>query len=93
MTTIFHYCANNDVNGNPQRLYALIDDNEDILAVWDEGYLGSDAVPGNFRDAAYDSIRKDISVRKYKKLLRDYPSPDYAYKIKGYEHLAELVAL
>jgi hypothetical protein len=40
MATIFHYCANNDVNGNPQRLYALIDDNEDILAVWDEGYLG-----------------------------------------------------
>ena len=31
MTTIFHYCASNDVNGNPQRLYALIDENEDIL--------------------------------------------------------------
>jgi hypothetical protein len=91
MATIFHYCASNDVNGNPQRLYALIDDNEDILAVWDESYMGHDAVPGIFRDAAYDSIRKDISVRKYKKMLRDYPSPDYAHKIKGYEHLAELI--
>jgi hypothetical protein len=90
MATILHYCARNDVNGNPQRLYAIIDpDSQDILAVWDEQYYGHHAVPGAFRDAAYDSNRVDISVRKYKQLLRNYPSPDYAYQVRTYEHLAQ----
>jgi hypothetical protein len=87
MATIRHLCAKNDVNGNPQRLYALIDPEGEMLAVWDEGYYGSDAVPGIWRKDAYFAEREEISVNKYKKLLRDYPSPAYAYEVKGYSHL------
>ena len=87
MVTIRHFCADNDRNGNPQRLYALIDPEGEMLAVWDEGYSGSDAVPGIWRKDAYFAEREKISVRKYKKLLRDYPSPAYAYEVKGYSHL------
>jgi hypothetical protein len=87
MATIRHLCAASDINGNPQRLYALIDSDNEMVAVWDEGYYGSDAVPGIWREAAYFAEREEISVSKYKKLLRDYPSPAYAYEVKGYSHL------
>jgi hypothetical protein len=87
MATIRHLCAANDVNGNPQRLYALIDGDNEMVAVWDEGYYGSDAVPGIWRQDAYFAKREEISVIKYITLLRNYPSPDYAYEVKGYSHL------
>ena len=86
MTAILHLCAKNDYNGNPQRAYVLIDEDGPV-AVWDEGYYGSDAVPGDFRKMAYDAERQEISVRKYKKLFKELPSPDYAYQVKGYAHL------
>jgi hypothetical protein len=87
MATIRHLCAANDINGNPQRLYALIDSDNEMVAVWDEGYYGSDAVPGNWRQDAYFAKREEISVPEYKKLLREFPSPNYAYEVKGYSHL------
>lgn len=34
-----HICAPNDVNGNPQRLYAVLQ-GEDVLNVVEEGYEG-----------------------------------------------------
>jgi hypothetical protein len=83
---ILHLCAKNDYNGNPQRAYVLIDEDGPV-AVWDEGYYGCDAVPGDFRKMAYDAERQDVSVRKYKKLLKELPSPEYAYQVKGYAHL------
>jgi hypothetical protein len=83
---ILHYCAKNDVNGNPQRAYVLIDEDGPI-AVWNEGYCGSDAVPGDFRSMARNAERQEIGVREYKKLLRELPSPEYAYQVKGYAHL------
>ena len=88
MTAILHLCAKNDYNGNPQRAYVLIDEDGPV-AVWDEGYYGSDAVPGDFRKMAYDAERQEISVRKYKKLFKELPSPDYAYQVKGYDHLKQ----
>ena len=87
MATIRHLCATNDINGNPQRLYALIDSDNEMVAVWDEEYYGSDAVPGIWRQDAYFAKREEISVSKYKKLLREFPSPAYAYEVKGYSHL------
>ena len=91
MTNILHFCATNDSYGNPRRLYVLSDEDGSFLAAWDEGYYGSDAVPGVFREKAYLSQRYDISVAKYNQLKRELPSPDHAYEIKGYEHLRELV--
>jgi hypothetical protein len=86
-----HYCAENDYYGNPQRLYVLSNEDGKFIAAWDEGYLGSDAVPGIWRKEAYQAQRFDISVTKYKQLLRTLPSPDYAHEVEGYAHLRELI--
>ena len=82
-----HLCAVNDVNGNPRRVYALIDEDGYYLAAWDEGYHGSDAVPGVWREAAYNAPREKISVKEYRRILREVPSPKWAHEVKGYAHL------
>lgn len=87
MADIVHYCASNDVNGNPQRCYVLTDLDGQPVAVWDEGYLGSHAVPGWWRETAYNAPRISCSVTKYRKLLRTLPSPAYAHDVPGYSHL------
>lgn len=75
MSQILHYCASNDYNGNPQRCYVLVDNDGNNLAAWDEGYLGEHAVPEQWRKQAYDSTRKNCSVRLYRKLRKSLPSP------------------
>ena len=87
MTNILHMCAKNDTNGNPRRLYVMSDEDGKYIAAWDEGYKGSDAVPGEFRKAAYLSQRFDVTVTEYNKLLRTLPHPDSAYEVEGYSHL------
>jgi hypothetical protein len=67
---MYHFCASNDRNGNPQRCYVLIDNNDNTLATWDEGYLGYHAVPDEWRAAAYNAERINCSVEFYKNLLR-----------------------
>jgi hypothetical protein len=90
MAQFIHYCAKNDVNGNPQRCYVLIDsDDGNPVAAWDEGYYGLDCVPGIWRTDAYHAERIDCSIAKYKKLLR-LPSPDWAPNVPGYAHLRSL---
>lgn len=81
-----HLCADNDVNGNPRRLYALVVDGTRV-AVWDEGYLGTDAVPGLWRARAYCAERLPITVTLYKELKRELPSPDWAHEVPGFSHL------
>jgi hypothetical protein len=83
-----HYCAENDYYGNPQRLYVLSDETGKNIACWDEGCKGSDAVPGIWRKDAYQAQRFNISVTKYKQLLRTLPSPKWADEVEGYERLA-----
>lgn len=72
---IMHLCAPNSVNGNAQRLYAAIGPLGGILAVWDEGCEGYNAVPPTLRDAAYLAQREPISVSSYKWLQQVCPSP------------------
>jgi hypothetical protein len=87
-----HLCADNDVNGNPRRLYVLVDDDRPVptrIAAWDEGYLGSDAVPGIWRERAYQAERMDITVSLYK-ALRKLPGPQWAHEVPGYEHLRDI---
>lgn len=85
-----HLCTNNDRNGNPRRLYVLINEGQRV-AVWDEGYSGYQAVPGIWRDAAYDAERVNITTKLYYELRRMLPSPDHAYDVPGFSHLRELV--
>ena len=89
MANILHACAPNDVNGNPQRLYLLTDEQGQILASWDEGYHGHHAVPGPWRRDAYEAQRTEISASSYTWLLENTPHPDYAHRVRGYEHLRE----
>jgi hypothetical protein len=90
--TIVHLCADNDRNGNPRRLYALTDEAGLILASWDEGYSGYQAVPGPWRDAAYNAERQPVSVSSYRWVLANTPHPDWAHDVPGYEHLRSLAA-
>ena len=87
MSNILHLCAKNDSNGNPRRLFVLSNEDGRFIAVWDEGYKGSDAVPGEFRKDAYLAQRLDIPTAQYNKLRRTLPSPDYAHEVEGYSHL------
>jgi hypothetical protein len=88
MAEIIHYCAENDINGNPQRVYVMIDDGEQI-AQWDEGYYGFHAVPGPWRDDAYRAERIKISVKEYKRILRQIPTYQWAHDVPGYSHLRQ----
>ena len=89
---ITHFCAINDINGNPQRCYVLVDERGQSLAVWDEGYKGSDSVPGVWRREAYSALRSNITVKEYKRLLKTLPSPDYAHEVTGFSHLRSVEA-
>jgi hypothetical protein len=88
MTTFWHYCATNDKNGNPRRVYVLANEDGTQLAAWDEGYLGSDAVPGIWRRYAYEAARVSITVKDYNRILRSLPSPAWASEVPGYAHLS-----
>ena len=89
---IKHFCASNDLNGNPQRCFVLVDEDGEAMAAWDEGYMGSDAVPGIWRREAYSAARSPITVREYKRLLKTLPSPSYAHDVTGYSHLRSVEA-
>lgn len=94
MARILHICAENDVNGNPQRLYALMDgDSGKILASWDEGYRGHHAVPGPWRRDAYNAVKVHVNELYYKQVLDTTPHPEWAHEVKGYEHLREWVTV
>ena len=84
MATFLHLCANNDYNGNPQRAYVLTNEAGEYVAAWDEGYLGSDAVPGVWRREAYAADRLAVTVREYKRVLKQLPSPAWDYEVPGY---------
>ena len=84
---IKHLCADNDYNGNPRRVYTLIDEDGYYLAAWNEGYSGHHAVPGEWRRQAYEAHKERISTREYNRIRAEVPSPDYAYEVSGYSHL------
>ena len=92
MESVFfqHCCTHNDRNGNPRRLYVLVVDGTRVAA-WDEGYSGSDAVPGLWRSKAHRAERVDITVGLYRELRRNLPSPAWAHEVPGFAHLRELV--
>ena len=83
---LIRLCATNDRNGNPRRVYVMISDGA-AIAAWDEGYSGSDAVPGIWRQNAYNAPSFAVTPAEYRECLRDLPSPAYAYDVKGYAHL------
>ena len=88
MSIITHLRADNDLYGNPQRLYAL-HIGDQIIAVWDEGYKGHHAVPDLWRKQAYESeaMPKRISEHTYNTLKERCESPAWAELVSGYDRL------
>ena len=65
---IVYVCAENDINGNPQRLYYDIKNNKS----YDEGYMGYHAVPEHLRKYAYEAeynCKIKITAELYQELL------------------------
>ena len=67
-------CAKNDRNGNPRRVYVLLDSEGQIVRVVNEGYLGSGALDGILDPAVHRSLICDFSTTpgEYRRLLRAY---------------------
>jgi len=65
---IVHVCAENDINGNPQRLYYDINKNKS----YDEGYAGFHAVPEHLRKEACEAefnFKLKVTADFYEELL------------------------
>jgi len=70
MKTIIRLRTKHDVNGNPRRLFVLLE-NGNIKNVWDECYLGDLAVPAEYR-ALWSGTTFDITPSQYRALLKQY---------------------
>lgn len=74
---IQHLAAPNDVNGNPRRLYLV----HDLIRggsprAYDEGYLGSEAVPQGIREDAHElAPRLEVTPKAYRDTLRRFGVP------------------
>ena len=70
------FCADNDRNGNPRRIWVVSSDKGEPLFAWDEGYLGRNCVPGSLRKSFDDSVRVDCNLSTYRMLVK-LPSPEF----------------
>ena len=66
---ILHLCADNDLNGNPQRCYVALGKNNRFLGAYDEGYMGHNAVPKEMRDLAKTALRIPSTIELYEHFL------------------------
>ena len=52
---LIHLCTKNDANGNPRRAWAEFNDHGMILNFFEEGYVGSAALPDRLRERRYSA--------------------------------------
>jgi hypothetical protein len=82
--TVTHLCANNDVNGNPRRVYVVTDHEGAFVEALDEGYEGEAAVYNRwpyFQHRAAERLgverryvqRYDVEPAEYRRQLRREP--------------------
>jgi hypothetical protein len=64
--------AGNDRNGNPRRVYVILDQDNGIKAVYDEGYRGYDAVPDIYRKIAQTAPTFATTPREYREILKQF---------------------
>jgi hypothetical protein len=67
---VLHFTAPNDSNGNPRRLWAAFTPAGQLLNAWDEGYVGSHAIPAAIRHKAATCYAIPISAATYRAMLR-----------------------
>lgn len=64
--------ARNDANGNPQRVFVVLDEQGEIVAAVDEGYDGRNALARAGIDATISQLDISVDGPTYTRTLRDY---------------------
>lgn len=77
MYTIQHLKAPNCVNGNPQRLYLVVNTDTERTGAFEEGYAGRHALPEWLWKMATHLPDILISKKEYRRLLKAYPATEY----------------
>jgi hypothetical protein len=79
--TVVRFNAGNDNNGNPRRVYVIMD-GQGIIAAVDEGYYGPHALDHAFGEEAGKTLRNKIAgdiettPAEYKALRKNFPPSD-----------------
>src|SRR5689334_5837370 len=67
MKQALHLCTTNDRNGNPRRLFAIVDGYQ-VYDVLEEGYEGEAPLQRNYPDQwRAGAVRIEVSVTEYKR--------------------------
>ena len=64
-------CSNN-VHGNPNRVFVLLNERGQVVSFWEEEYYGIKAVPEKYRDLANNCITIPTTEEFLKNLRRDF---------------------
>ena len=64
-----HWSTKNDVNGNPRRLYMVLDDDGCVVDVINEGYAGNSQVRRKYPDAVVGP-RIEVPISEYNDWLK-----------------------
>lgn len=62
--------STNDQDGNPRRAWIELDDNGAKKNVFEQGYMGFNAVPERIREKAKDCLEIRVSIKEYKELTK-----------------------
>ena len=71
-SSLLKLIANNDINGNEQHIYLHIDNTGRILKAYDICNRGIYAVPKELKDKAINASCISISIKEYKRILKEY---------------------
>lgn len=69
---VIYLRADNDVNGNPRRVYVVMDRNGFTVDAIDEGYLGEQAFLERYPNARKVKFF-DVELSEYRYWTRDWP--------------------
>ena len=62
--------STHDQNGNPRRAWIELNDNGGKKNVFEEGYMGFNAVPERIREQAKRCLEIRVSIKEYKELVK-----------------------
>ena len=71
-SSLLKLIANNDINGNEQHIYLHIANTGRILKAYDVANRGVYSVPQELKDKAINASCISISIKEYKRILKDY---------------------
>ena len=71
-SSLIKLIASNDVNGNEQHIYLHIANTGRILKAYDVANKGVYSVPQELKNKAINASCISISIKEYKRILREY---------------------